>query len=402
MPVGVLLAIGFAVLVGYPSRMVVGTALAGSGALLVSLANVLLLRLTVELRNAGLALVDLSKQLVGLAGVALLVAAGAKLTPFFAIQLAVGVVVVSLVPLLLGRGAFVRPRFDRAEQRHLWETAFPMATALALGQIYFRLVIVLMSLISTPQQTGYYGASLRATENLVIMPILVAGVVLPLLAAAARDDMARFRNAIEGLSKAALIAGVLVVIVTFRIAEPVMVLIGGHDFSPAGAVLQIQVATLLFLTLDQLWTASLLALGKQRELILTNALALVGIAVFASLLVPELGAEGGAIASVLGESLLAVLIYWRLSRVTGNVMVGHGFLLRVALAAAVACAPLAVVAIPNILAAALAGADFPRLRPADWDDPAGGPRSLLAAAPAQLVVGARSLIAHFAIGARSR
>ena len=70
--------------------MVVGTAIAGAGAMMVSLANVLLLRLTVELRNAGLALVDLTKQAVGLVGVALLVAAGASLEPFFAIQLAIG------------------------------------------------------------------------------------------------------------------------------------------------------------------------------------------------------------------------------------------------------------------------------------------------------------------------
>src|SRR5207248_2179791 len=184
--------------------MVLGAVLAGSGVCIVALANVLLLPLTVELRNAGLALVDFIKQVVGLAGVALLVAFGARLTPFFAIQLAVGAVVVALVPLLVGMNAFMLPRFDRAEQRSLLRTALPLAAALALGQVYFRLVIVLMSLISDAQQTGYFGGSLRAMENVVIMPILVAGVALPLLAAAARDDLARLRYAIEGLSKGAL------------------------------------------------------------------------------------------------------------------------------------------------------------------------------------------------------
>jgi Polysaccharide biosynthesis protein len=178
MPVGVLLIVAFAALAGYPTSMVVGSALAGTGVFIVALANVLLLPLTVELRNAGLALVDFTKQLVGLTGVALLVALGARLTPFFAVQLVVGLVVVALVPLLTGPRAFVLPRFDRAEQRVLMRTAFPLATALALGQVYFRLVIVLMSLISNPEQTGYFGGSLRAMENVVIMPILVAGVAL--------------------------------------------------------------------------------------------------------------------------------------------------------------------------------------------------------------------------------
>ncbi len=357
MPVGVLLIVAFAVLAGYPTSMVVGTALAGAGVFIVALANALLLPLTVELRNAGLALVDFTKQVVGLVGVALLVALGARLTPFFAVQLVVGVVVVALVPLLTSSRAFVLPRFDRAEQRLLLRTAFPLAAALALGQIYFRLVIVLMSLISSPEQTGYFGGSLRAMENVVIMPILVAGVALPLLAAAARDDLARLRYASEGLSKGALIAGVLVVLVTIRAAEPVMTLIGGHAFRPAGAVLRIQVAALLFIALYQLWTAALLALGRQRELILTNALGLLGVAVFAAVLVPRFGAKGGAAASVLGDALLASLIYWRLSRVVGNVMVGPGFLLRVAGAAAVATLAL-LLPVPDLVAAALAGALF--------------------------------------------
>ena len=113
-----------------------------------SLANALLLRLTVELRNAGLAFVDFLKQAVTLAGVALLVALGAHLTPFFAVQIVVGLVVVAVIPLLAGPGAFVLPRFDRAEQRALLTRALPLAAAIVLGQVYFRLVIVFMSLIS--------------------------------------------------------------------------------------------------------------------------------------------------------------------------------------------------------------------------------------------------------------
>jgi O-antigen/teichoic acid export membrane protein len=358
MPAAVLLIICFTLLAGYPARMVVGTVLAGTGVCIVALANVLLLRLTVELRNAGLALVDFTKQVVGLTGVAVLVALGAKLTPFFAIQLAVGVAVLAMVPLLAGADAFVLPRFDRAEQRSLRRTALPLAAALALGQVYFRLVIVLMSLISDAKQTGYYGGSLRAMESAVFMPILVAGVALPLLAAAARDDRARLRYAIKGLSEGAVIAGVLVIVVTARAAGPVMALIGGHAFRPAGAVLRIQVCALLFIALYQVWTAALLALGRQRELILTNALGLLGVGVFASILVPALGARGGATASVLGDALLAALIYWRLSRAAGNVMVGAGFLLRVAAAAALASVPLIIGGLPDLLSAGLAGALF--------------------------------------------
>jgi O-antigen/teichoic acid export membrane protein len=119
------------------------------------------------------------------------------------------------------------------------------------------------------------------------------------------------------------------------------------------------VGALLFIALYQLWTAALLALGRQRELILTNALGLLGLAVFAAVLVPPFGAEGGAAASVLGDALLASLIYWRLSRAAGRVTVGGwGFLLRVAGAAALASVALIIPGLPDLLAAALAAVLF--------------------------------------------
>jgi O-antigen/teichoic acid export membrane protein len=356
-PAATIVVIAFAFAAGYPSQMVAGTALAGAGVFMVAVANAMLVPLIVELRNAGVAFVEFLRQAVTLAGVALLVALGASLTPFFAVQIAVGLIVLAIVPVLVGRSGLVRPRFDRAEQRQLMATALPVAIALALGQAYFRLVIVLMSLISSPEQTGYFGGSLRAMDALITFPALAAGVALPLLSAV-RADRERLRYALAGLSEGAAIAGVLVILVMTRAAEPVMTAIGGEAFGPSGAVLRIQVCALLFIALYQIWGVALVALGRPRELILTNGLAILGMACFASVLVPSLGARGGAIATVLGDALLASLIYWRLHLATGRVTVRRGFPLRLATAAAVAAAALLLTALPDLVASALAGALF--------------------------------------------
>jgi O-antigen/teichoic acid export membrane protein len=356
-PIAVLLIVAFSLLAGYPASMEIGAVLAGLGLYVVAIADALLLPLTVQLRNAGLGFVDFLKQIVTLACVALLVALGASLTPFFAVLTITGLVVVALAPWLAGWEMFVRPRLDRIEQRALLRRALPLAVALVLGQIYFRLVILLMSLISDPQQTGYFGGSLRAMEALVNIPIVVAGVALPVLAAAARDDRARLRYAIDGLSEGAVIAGVLIVLVTVRAAEPVMTIIGGHAFRPSGAVLRIQVGALLFGALVQIWAVSLLAVGRQRELILANALGLLGVTIFAAVLVGPFGARGGAAASVLGDMLLALIVYWRLRRCDVKVTLRLSFLARVALAAAAGVLAL-ILPMPDLLAAALAGALF--------------------------------------------
>jgi O-antigen/teichoic acid export membrane protein len=356
--VALVLLVAFALLAGYPEEMVTGTALAGVGVLLVAVANAILVPLTVQLRNGGLALVEVLRQTVALIAVAALVAWGASLTPFFAAQVVVGVAVVAAVPFLVGRAGLVWPRFDRVEQRGLLGTALPVAAALALGQIYFRLVILLMSLISSAEQTGYFGGSLRAMEALIVIPYLVASVALPLLTAVAHEDRNRLRYALEGLGEGAVIAGVLVALVTFRAAEPVMSLLGGSKFGPAGDVLRIQVLALLFIALYQIWTMGLIALDQQRQLILANALGLLALAIFAAALVPSFGAKGGAVASVLGDAVLACLIYWRLRLSTGRVTVRLAFLARVALAATVALVPLFVPALPDLAAAGLSALVF--------------------------------------------
>lgn len=350
--------IGFALIAGYPSEMVYGAALAGCGILLVAIGNSILVPLTVDLRNAGIALVEMLRAFVFLVGVMLLVVAGAKLDSFFALQILIGLIVLAVVPLLVGRAGVVRPRFDRLWQRALLRTALPVAAALVLGQIYFRLVIVLMSLMSNAEQVGYFGGSLRAMEALIALPILVASVALPVMAAAAQEkDLTRLKNVIEGLSEGAVIAGMLVILVTIRAADPVMRVIGGKEFEPAGNVLRIQVVALLFIALYQIWTVALLALGRQRQLIFTNACGLLAVAVFAAVLVPPLGAKGGAIASVSADIVLSVLIYWRLHVTTGRVTVRSGFLARVAIASLASAAAL-LLPIGDIPAAILAGIVF--------------------------------------------
>ncbi len=350
--------VAFALVAGYPREMVVGTALAGAGIMLVAIGNSMLVPLTVDLRNAGIAVVEMLRAFVVLVGVLVLVLAGAKLDAFLAIQVLVGLAVLAMVPLLVGRAGVVRPRFDRLRQRALLQTALPIAAALVLGQVYFRLVIVLMSLISTPKEVGYFGGSLRAMEALIALPILVASVALPVMATAAGEgNLKRLKYTIEGLSEGAVIAGMLIILVTIRAADPVMRVIGGKEFEPAGNVLRIQVVALLFIALYQIWTVALVALGRQRQLIFTNAVGLLAVGLFAGILVPPLGAKGGAIASVSADIVLAGLIYWRLHVSTGRVTVKTSFLLRVAIASLASGAVL-LLPIGDIPAATLAAIVF--------------------------------------------
>src|SRR6476646_10620121 len=112
-PLGVLGATLFAVLAHYDRAMVVGTLLAGAGAVLVAGQSTMTLPLATDLRLASVVAIDLVKQIVLFLGVATLAALGASLLPFFGVQIAVGAIALAVTPLFVRRPVW-RPAFDRA------------------------------------------------------------------------------------------------------------------------------------------------------------------------------------------------------------------------------------------------------------------------------------------------
>ena len=163
--VGLVLAVGFAAAAGYSKVMVAGTAIAGTGILVLSVQSSVLLPLTVELRNSRLALNDFLRQVV-LVGcfVAFVIANGSLLSIFLA-QLIAGLAMLVLTPVIVGRHRLVRPRWTRAQMRTLTSRTLPLAISGALIAMYFRVIVILISLLdSSAQQIGYYVTSERIIE----------------------------------------------------------------------------------------------------------------------------------------------------------------------------------------------------------------------------------------------
>jgi len=353
-PIGVIGGAIFALVAGYPREMLIGTLLAGGGLMLSTIQGTLLLGPVVELRNGRVAAVEVTKQAVTVLGIALLAAAGASLTPFFAVPILVGVVAIALSRPLLGRAAIVGPRVDREVWRPLIREALPIAAAFVLATLYLRIVVVLMSLVSTPVETGLFGTSYRILDTLTQVPTLLAGIALPLLTAAVRDgDFERLRYALQRVTEVGTTCAALIVVVTVLAADSIVVVLGGSQYAHAASVLRIQSCALLGIFLSQFWSAAVISLHRQRELIVVNGVALAGLGVFAALLIPRWGANGGALAGVLGDLLLASLLLWRLRRAGPGGDVRFRFLWRVLVTGGVALAPGLIPGLPEPVVAVL-------------------------------------------------
>jgi O-antigen/teichoic acid export membrane protein len=313
--------------------VVAGTAVAGVGILLVNTQATLMMPLSVELRLGAITLVETLRHALTLAGVAVLVLAGASLLPFFGVQVAVGVAVLLLTPLLV---AVVRPSIDRATARTLLRESLPIAAALAMNVIYLRLLVILVSMQTDETETGLFATSFRVFEMLLGIPMLVLAVALPLLAVAGAEDRERLRYALQRLTETAVAGALLLVLVTVVLAEPAILLLGGEEYADAAPILRVQAFALLGVFLSQAWTLGLVSLRRQRDVAFANGIALAAVVVLGVVLVRLWEGIGGAAAAVAVELLLAALLFVALARSGHELAPRLAFVWRPAAAALVA------------------------------------------------------------------
>lgn len=311
---GTLLAALFAVAAGYGSTLVLGTLLAGVGLLLTVTQDTVAIPLTASLRLGSVAAFEFLRQLLSVIGIAALALAGAQLLSFFALQIAVGVVVILVTLRLMLRTMPPRPALHPQRWRALLRPILPLTFAGLAGTLYFRITMILMSLLATRLETGYYATAFRVLEVAIGIPAILVSSTLPLLSRAARDDSARLRYALTRMSETALIAGTLFALGMLLGAGFAMQVLGGDAARPSVPVLQIQALAVLGNFVAAGWQYGLVALHRHRALLVNSVLALAVSAGVTAALIPSMQAQGAAIGVSAGEVFLACMAFVQVRR----------------------------------------------------------------------------------------
>ncbi|MBA3807486.1 MAG: oligosaccharide flippase family protein [Solirubrobacterales bacterium] len=298
-------AIAFTFAAGYPSVLVEGTALACVSLLLQGVQATLGVALTARLRLGWLAVMDFTAQFITAAFMVLLVLAKAPLLPFYTVAILTAGVSLVLVTSLVHNEVSLRPAFSLSGWRTLMSDSIVYAAATTLGIVYFRIVVIAMSLLASRTQTGYFSLSFRILDIINGIPWLLVASAFPILARAARDDDERLRYALQRLFDGGLVVGGFVSLCVIIGAPFAVKVIGGAKFDPSVEALQIMGAGIIATFLVAIWSFALLTLRLYRELILVNG-GVVALAVALSvLLIPSHQASGAAVVTASLEVVLA-------------------------------------------------------------------------------------------------
>jgi O-antigen/teichoic acid export membrane protein len=333
---GVALAVAFAAAAGYGSTLVLGTAIAGAGLLLQLVQSLLSMALQAQLRFGWVSVAELLRQAVNVALLVGLILAGAGVLALLSVAVPASAVSLAFTFALVRGHVSLRPSFHFARWWRLLRETIPFAVISAVNIVYFRVALVLMSVVASALQTGYFATSFRIAEILVALPTLVIGAAFPILARAERDDPRRFQYAAERMFELALLAGVWLV-VCLEVGAPFAIhVLAANKADPAIAVLRIQGAALIATFVAVACGYPLLTLRRYRAVLASNLLALLISAALTLALAPSLGARGAAIAALIAESGLALSTAVMLKRASAQVRLPALALLVAALAGGLA------------------------------------------------------------------
>ncbi|HKN94503.1 MAG TPA: oligosaccharide flippase family protein [Thermoleophilaceae bacterium] len=209
-----------------------------------------------------------------------------------------------LVMLALAAGKVrMVPSRDVRRVRRLVKDAAPLGGAMIVHNLYWRIDIVLLSVIATSTQVALYGISYKFVDALVVLPVFITVTLLPEFARTAVDQRERFQS-IVAKSFGIMQVGTLAMAVLFvEFAKEIVSIVGGSSFDGAATVLQILMIGVTLTYLGSTFAQALVAAEKQKNLLRIALLLLpLNVALNAGL-IPLWGAKGAATAFAATELL---------------------------------------------------------------------------------------------------
>lgn len=306
-PLGVLAAVAFAVLAGYPQELIWGTAIAGLGVTLMNISSALSLTLAVDMQLGRLTVLDVIKQVAPTIVALALVVAGAALLPFFAMAIPGAILALVLLPWLVGRSSLSWPTFDFRRWLPLLKIALPVAISTMIATLYIRILTVLMFELSNDFETGLFGTSVRIVELFFAIPWIVFTVALPVLSVSSREDLERLSYVFQRMIDVSFILGGAVAIGLCLGAEMIITLAGGSAYDGAIPVLQLQAFAVIGAFVSQASMFVAVAMNLMKELVVANVIGLIAIIAIGIPLISTWDAEGAAVAALIADTFIAIV-----------------------------------------------------------------------------------------------
>lgn len=222
-----------------------------------------------------------------------------------------------LIFLRLVRHRFFRPRweFDPAFVWSMVGIAAPLMLNHLLQTIFFKIDVVVLDQYWSEAVVGWYSTAYKWIDALLIIPGYFTLAVFPLMSRQAESDREGLMGAYRLSLRLLLIIALPVAMATVFIAHELILVLGGSEYLPAGAIaLQLMIWFLPLSFVNGVTQYVLIAIDQQRWITVSFAIA-TGFNLLANvLLIPRFGYPAAALITIASEVVLFLPFYRAIRR----------------------------------------------------------------------------------------
>lgn len=275
--------------------------------LLVMPIDLLALALQVRLQLARAAWVGIAGSFLTLGATAVAVILGADVTTIVAVSTGTTIIRYALILLVLrGRLEWRKVRPDFTRLKPLLSDSWPLAIATTFVTLFLQAPIIFLSKLSTDAQLGYFSAAGKISSQLTIVPLLLMASLYPLFARLFKEDQVALGILLQKSLRYMVVLALPLAIVGLFVGRWFAQVLFGARFTPAGSVLGMLIVQAAILYPTIIVGEVLIAIGRQKVNLWLNLGQCIVVIVGCVLAIPHFGANGSALALVVGTIATAV------------------------------------------------------------------------------------------------
>jgi O-antigen/teichoic acid export membrane protein len=197
--------------------------------------------------------------------------------------------------------------------------SLPYLIGTAVAVVYAQIDIIVISLVATVDEAGWYAAAATLFGSLLFIPTTFTTSLFPALAQLHEEGGEGLHHLLARSVRSILLLAVPMGVGTIVIAEPLATKLLGADFDGSGPVLAMFGVVLIIMFQTILFGRFAFAIGRHQMYIAAMFVAAVATIPLDLLLVPwtrdqfDNGAIGGALAYIITEGMLLVVSVWKLA-----------------------------------------------------------------------------------------
>ena len=199
----------------------------------------------------------------------------------------------------------IQPGFNLRFWDYILRESFPLALTVIFTVIYFKIDVVMLSLIrGDNSEIGWYSAAMRLIELVGVLPALIVSALFPIISSLYKTSIESLANVFKTSFRYLLAIALPIAVGTFLLSDRLIYIIYGKEYFKTVPALKILSLALLFIFVNYILMNILVSVDRQK----TNAI-MAGSCVFINIalnmfLIPHYGYLGAGTATVITEIVL--------------------------------------------------------------------------------------------------